>query len=29
MILTGTNVAEEPVTLITEETVVFGTEPKK
>jgi len=29
MILTGTNVTEEPVTLITEETVVYGTEPKK
>ena len=29
MVLTGTNVVEEPVTLITEETVVFGTEPKK
>ena len=29
MILTGTNVTEEPITLITEETVVFGTEPKK
>jgi hypothetical protein len=29
MNLTGTNVVEEPVTLITEETVVFGTEPKQ
>jgi len=29
MILTGTNVVEEPATLITEQTVVFGTEPKK
>jgi hypothetical protein len=29
MILTGTNVTEEPVTLITEQTVVYGTEPKK
>jgi len=29
MILTGTNVVEEPVTLITEQTVVYGTEPKK
>ncbi len=29
MILTGTNITEEPVTLITEETVVYGTEPKK
>jgi len=29
MILTGTNVIEEPVTLITQETVVYGTEPKK
>jgi hypothetical protein len=29
MILTGTNVTEEPVTLITEETVVYGTEPKR
>ena len=29
MILTGTNVTEEPVTVITEETVVYGTEPKK
>jgi hypothetical protein len=29
MILTGTNVVEEPVTLITEQTVVHGTEPKK
>ncbi len=29
MVLTGTNVTEEPVTLITEGTVVYGTEPKK
>jgi hypothetical protein len=29
MILTGTNVVEEPVTSITQETVVYGTEPKK
>jgi hypothetical protein len=29
MILTGTNVVEEPVTLITEQTVVYGTEPKR
>jgi len=29
MILTGTNVVEEPSTLITEQTVVHGTEPKK
>ena len=29
MILTGTNVTEEPVTVITEQTVVYGTEPKK
>lgn len=29
MILTGTNVVEEPATLITEQTVVHGTEPKK
>jgi hypothetical protein len=29
MVLTGTNVTEEPVTLITEETVVYGTAPKK
>jgi hypothetical protein len=29
MVLTGTNVVEEPATLITEQTVVHGTEPKK
>jgi hypothetical protein len=29
MILTGTNIVEEPVTSITQETVVYGTEPKK
>ena len=29
MILTGTNIVEEPVTSITEQTVVYGTEPKK
>ena len=29
MILTGTNVVEEPVTSITEQTSVYGTEPKK
>ena len=29
MILTGTNVVEEPATVITEQTVVYGTEPKK
>lgn len=29
MILTGTNVVEEPLTSITEQTVVIGTEPKK
>jgi hypothetical protein len=29
MLLTGTNIVEEPATLITEQTVVFGTEPKK
>ena len=29
MVLTGTNIVEEPVTSITEQTVVYGTEPKK
>lgn len=29
MVLTGTNIVEEPATLITEQTVVYGTEPKK
>ena len=29
MILTGTNIVEEPQLLITETTVVYGTEPKK